>query len=86
MIITMIKIKMMKKSLLVSLSSTGRLILSVALHKLHSRGCKWKHDKDDDEKDDVNDDGNYHGYPAYCHQSYSHQVGICHNDEGWEHS
>ena len=25
-----------------------------------------------------------HGYPAYSHQSYSHQVGICHNDEGWE--
>merc|ERR1711989_276969 len=24
------------------------------------------------------------GYPAYSHQSYSHQVGICHNDEGWE--
>ena len=21
-------------------------------------------------------------YPAYSHQSYSHQVGICHNDEG----
>ena len=26
----------------------------------------------------------HHGYPAYSHQSYSHQVGICHNDEGWE--
>ena len=24
------------------------------------------------------------GYPAYYHQSHSHQVGICHNDEGWE--
>ena len=24
------------------------------------------------------------GYPAYSHQSYSHQVGICYNDEGWE--
>ena len=24
------------------------------------------------------------GLPAYSHQSYSHQVGICHNDEGWE--
>ena len=31
---------------------------------------------DDDDDDD--------GYPAYSHQSYSHQVGICHNDEGWE--
>ena len=30
----------------------------------------------------VND---YHdGYPAYSHQSYSHQVGMCHNDEEWE--
>ena len=27
------------------------------------------------------DDG---GLPAYSHQSYYHQVGICHNDEGWE--
>ena len=24
------------------------------------------------------------GLPAYSHQSYSHQVGICHNGEGWE--
>ena len=24
------------------------------------------------------------GYPAYSHQSYSHQVGICHSVEGWE--
>ena len=24
------------------------------------------------------------GLPAYSHQSYSHLVGICHNDEGWE--
>ena len=32
------------------------------------------HDVDDDDE----------GYPAYSHQSYSHQVGICHNDEGWE--
>ena len=24
------------------------------------------------------------GLPAYSHQSYSHQVGMCHNDEGWE--
>ena len=22
--------------------------------------------------------------PAYSHQSYSHLVGICHNDERWE--
>ena len=26
----------------------------------------------------------HHGYPANCHQSHSHLVGICHNDEGWE--
>ena len=25
-----------------------------------------------------------YGLPAYSHQSYSHLVGICHNDEGWE--
>ena len=25
-----------------------------------------------------------HGYPANSHQSYSHLVGICHNDNGWE--
>ena len=24
------------------------------------------------------------GYPSYSHQSYSHQVGIWHNDEEWE--
>ena len=29
------------------------------------------------------DDDN--GLPAYSHQSYSHLVGICHHDEGWEH-
>ena len=34
------------------------------------------HDDDDDDDDD--------GLPANYHQSYSHQVGICHNDEGWE--
>ena len=37
-------------------------------------------DVEEADDDDV-DDG---GYPAYFHQSYSHQVGICHNDEGWE--
>ena len=35
---------------------------------------------DDDDDDDDDDDG----YPANYHQSYSHLVGICHNDEGWE--
>ena len=46
------------------------------------------HDKHDDhdshndhEKHDIYDD---HGYPAYSHQSDSHQVGIWHHDEGWE--
>ena len=34
-------------------------------------------DNDDDDDDDDNDDN---GYPAYSHQSYSHQVGICHHD------
>ena len=31
--------------------------------------------------DDGDDDD---GYPANYHRSHSHQVGICHNDEGWE--
>ena len=39
-------------------------------------------DGDDDDKDYEDDDDD--GYPAYSHQSHSHQVGICHNDEGWE--
>ena len=34
------------------------------------------HNDDDDDDDD--------GYPAYYHRSHSHQVGICHDDEGWE--
>ena len=37
------------------------------------------HDGDDDDGDDDDD-----GYPAYSHQSESHQVGILHHDEGWE--
>ena len=37
--------------------------------------------RDDDENDDGDDDD---GYPAYSHQSYSHEVGICRNDKGWE--
>ena len=36
-------------------------------------------DDDYDDDDDVDD-----GYPAYSNQSYSHQAGICHNDEVWE--
>ena len=32
---------------------------------------------DDDENNDDDE-----GLPAYSHQSYSHLVGICHNDEG----
>ena len=38
--------------------------------------------RDDDENDDDDDDDD-DGYPAYSHQSESHQVGIRHNDEGW---
>ena len=38
-------------------------------------------DGDDDDADDAGDDG---GIPAFSHQSYSHLVGIWHNDEGWE--
>ena len=48
-------------------------------------GICWDDDDDtgdDDDDDDGNDDDD--GLPAYSHQSYSHQVGICHNDEGWE--
>ena len=37
-------------------------------------------DVDNDDDDDDADDG----YPAYSHQSDSHQVGIWHHDEGWE--
>ena len=37
--------------------------------------------RDDDENDDDDDDD---GYPAFSHQSYSHQLGIYHNDEWWE--
>ena len=40
-------------------------------------GNQDDHDHDDDDDDDDDDNG----YPAYSHQSYSHQVGICHNDE-----
>ena len=41
-------------------------------------------DGDDDDDDDNDDDDDDDGLPAYSHQSYSHQVGICHNDVGWE--
>ena len=37
-------------------------------------------ENDDDDDDDEDDDDDC--YPAYSHQSYSHQVEICHNDEG----
>ena len=36
-------------------------------------------DDDDDDNDDDDD-----GLPNNSHQSYSHQVGIYHNDDGWE--
>ena len=39
---------------------------------------------DGDDNDDDGDDDDDDGLPAYSHQSYSHLVGICHNDEGWE--
>ena len=40
-------------------------------------------DGDDDyDDDDVDDDDNV--LPANSHQSYSHLVGICHNDQRWE--
>ena len=41
-------------------------------------------DLEEDYRDDDDDYDDDYGYPAYSHQSYSHQVGICHNDEGWE--
>ena len=41
-------------------------------------------DDDDNENDDKNDDDDDDGYPAYSHQSDSHQVGIWHHDQGWE--
>ena len=38
------------------------------------------YDNGDYDRSDDDDDG----YPAYSHQSDSHQVGIWHHDEGWE--
>ena len=50
-----------------------------ALHR--GRPVADDHDHDDNGGDDDDDDD---GLPAYSHQSYSHLVGICHNDERWE--
>ena len=41
-------------------------------------------DDDDDDDDDAYDDDGDDGLPANSHQSYSQQVGICHDDEGWK--
>ena len=41
-------------------------------------------DEDDGAVDDDDDDDDNYGLPANYHQSHSHQVGICHDDEGWE--
>ena len=47
------------------------------------RVCSLRNDDDDDDEDgdddDDDDDGNDDGLPAY-----SHQVGMCHYDKGWE--
>ena len=43
---------------------------------------RWPSDDDDDYDDDDDDDDD--GLLAYCHRSYSHQVGICHYDKGLE--
>ena len=42
--------------------------------------CGKLEDDDDDYDDDDDDDDD--GLPANYHQSYSHQVGICHNVKG----
>ena len=34
--------------------------------------------------DGDDDDDDNEGLPANYHHSYSHQVGICHDDQGWE--
>ena len=39
---------------------------------------------DEDDGDDAYDDDGDDGLPANSHQSYSQQVGICHDDEGWK--
>ena len=56
----------------IALRNIMELILCSYLNMAHIH--TYSHDDDDD---DV-------GLPAYSHQSYSHLVGICHNDEGWE--
>ena len=66
----------------------GSVSHSLALEVLGSfmfGGIKGQqhHDVLDDDDDDVYDDDDG-GYPANYHRSHSHQVGICHDDEGWE--
>ena len=65
-----------------------------SIEKAEDESCKehpgdtleTKPDDDLHHHNDHNDHDHDHddGYPAYSHQSYSHQVVICHNDEGWE--
>ena len=62
-----------------ALGSTGRLPQLKGLCLLWSPRFLIKDDHDDYEDDDDDD-----GVPANYHQSYPHQVGICHDDEGWE--
>ena len=63
-----------------SFGKVGPHLEQVTAH-LHGVDSDDGDDGDGGDSDDNDDDG---GYPAYSHQSYSHQVGICHHDEGWE--
>ena len=53
------------------------MLMMMLMMMMSDEGGDDDDDVDDDDDDDV-------GLPAYSHQSYSHLVGICHNDEGWE--
>ena len=54
----------------------------------HGDGNNDGDDDDGGHGDGNDDDGGGHdddgGLPAHYHTPYSHQVGICHDDKGWE--
>ena len=47
--------------------------MMVVMIDYHDENYNNQGDDDNDDDDD-----------AYYHRSHSHQVGICHDDEGWE--
>ena len=58
--------------------------LAVGLAWPEHNGDNFGDNEDFDDKDEGDSDGDDDGLPAYYHQSHSHLVGICRNDEGWE--